>query len=207
MRQIYLCRHGKTAWNAERRIQGLNDIELNHKGLEQADFLAKFLKSQINAPIRIISSPLLRAKQTAAVIGEALDVPVETDERIIEINTGIFTGKCLDELATDEAWQAHLRDPWGEGYGVGGESAESVRTRVMSLIHEAIVSKDERDLLLVTHASPIRHAIMAMLDIPPRHLYHIVVHNASVSLFEDREGFYKSVYINLNPAMFFEKVV
>lgn len=207
MRRIYLCRHGKTAWNAERRIQGLNDIELNREGFKQADLLAEFLESQINAPIRIISSPLLRAKQTADVIGETLDVPVETDERIIEINTGIFTGKRLDDLVTDEAWQAHLRDPWGEGYGEGGESAEAVRTRVMSLIHEAIASKDERDLLLVTHASPIRHAIMAMLDIPPQHLYHIVVNNASVSLFEDREDFYKSIYINLNPTMFSGKGV
>ena len=155
MRRIYLCRHGKTAWNAERRIQGLNDIELNGEGREQARALASFLKKHVQAPVRIVSSPLLRAKQTANEIASAFELPVETDQRIIEINTGIFTGKRMDDLITDEAWQAHLRNPWDAGYGEGGESAEAVRDRVMSLIHAAIASNDERDLLLVTHASPI----------------------------------------------------
>jgi len=202
MQRLYLCRHGKTTWNGDRRIQGLNDIELSDEGHAQAKALAAFLKKQIKSPLRIVTSPLLRASQTAAHIGEALELPVEADERIIEINTGIFTGMRLDDLKTNEAWQEHLRDPWRAGYGDTGESAESVRDRMLNIIHEAMKSDDERDLMLVTHASPIRHVIMALMDIPHEHLYHIVVHNASVSLFENREAFYKCVYLNIKPSDF-----
>lgn len=200
MRKLYLCRHGKTAWNADRRIQGLTDIALNDEGMEQARWLADFMKRQVVAPVRIVSSPLSRAKQTAECLAEALNENVEFDDRAIEINTGVFTGKRLEELQDDAAWQQHLIDPWNAGYGDGGESAESVRTRIMSLIEEG--KRDERDLIIVSHASPIRHAIMALLDIPPKHLYHIVVSNASATKFECREGFYKCIFTNISSSSF-----
>lgn len=198
MKKLFLCRHGQTAWNAERRIQGLTDIELDPTGHAQADWLAHFLRRQVSEPARIVTSPLLRAKQTAQHIADALELPVEVDERAIEVNTGIFTAKRLPELQNDLAWQRHLRDPWNEGYGESGEPATSVRDRIMNLIDDA--KNDERDLILVTHASPIRHAIMAMLDIPTSHLYHITASNASATLFECRQNFYKCVFINASPA-------
>lgn len=201
MKKLYLCRHGKTAWNLERRIQGLTDIELNHEGRTQANKLAKFLKKQINGPVKLLSSPLMRATQTASPIAEALDTTLEVDDRLIEINTGEFTGCRLDDLQNDQRWQLHLKDPWHEGYGIGGESSESVHNRMMALLNELMQQNDDRDVILVSHASPIRHTIMALLDIPPAHLYHIVVHNASASLFEKREGFYKMVYLNANETM------
>jgi broad specificity phosphatase PhoE len=136
MKKLYLCRHGKTAWNLERRIQGLTDIELNHEGRTQANKLAKFLKKQINGPVKLLSSPLMRATQTASPIAEALDTTPEVDDRLIEINTGEFTGCRLDDLQNDQRWQLHLKDPWHEGYGIGGESSESVHNRMMALLNE-----------------------------------------------------------------------
>ncbi len=196
MKKIFLCRHGQTAWNAERRIQGRTDIDLNDEGRAQAQWLAKFLKQHLDGHARLISSPLKRAIQTAQPIADALQIPVETDVRATEVHTGIFTGKCLPDLKDDQAWQQHLVDPWNVGYGEGGESAQSVRDRIMALIEEQ--RHDERDLILVTHASPVRHAIMAMLDIPASHLYHLVIGNASASCFEQRELFYKCLFINAN---------
>ena len=201
MKKLYLCRHGKTPWNTERRIQGLNDIELNSEGKKQANLLAKFLTTQIKGPVRVISSPLLRAQQTALPVSTALGIDLETDERLIEINTGEFTGCCLDDLKDDPRWQLHLLDPWHAGYGIGGESSESVHHRMMDIVHETMEQDDGRDVILVTHASPIRHVIMALLNIPSEHLYHIVVHNASASLFEKRDHFYKMVYLNSNEEM------
>ena len=201
MKKLYLCRHGKTPWNTERRIQGLNDIELNSEGKKQANLLAKFLTTQIKGPVRVISSPLLRAQQTALPVSTALGIDLETDERLIEINTGEFTGCRLDDLKDDPRWQLHLQDPWHAGYGIGGESSESVHHRMMDIVHETMEQDDGRDVILVTHASPIRHVIMALLNIPSEHLYHIVVHNASASLFEKRDHFYKMVYLNSNEEM------
>ena len=201
MKKLYLCRHGKTLWNRERRIQGLNDIELDSEGKLQAEHLALFLAKQIHGPVRVISSPLMRAKQTALPIAEALHVELEMDERLIEINTGEFTGCTLDDLKNDPRWQLHLKDPWHAGYGIGGESSESVHDRMMDIVHETMEMDDERDVILVSHASPIRHVIMALLNIPSEHLYHIVVHNASASLFEKRDDFYKVVYLNSHDEM------
>ena len=201
MKKLYLCRHGKTAWNMDRRIQGLTDIELNDDGHQQAQRLAQFLSTQMKSRPRVIASPLRRAQQTAHPIAETLHCEVETDDRLIEINTGEFTGCCLEDLKNDSRWQQHLKDPWHAGYGIGGESAESVRDRIMDIIHETMAQEESQDVILVTHASPIRHAIMALLHIPTEHLYHLTIHNASASLFEKRDTFYKAIYINAHEEM------
>ena len=189
---LYVCRHGETSWNAERRIQGRTDIGLNEAGFRQAAILADYFRNAHPEVERVVSSPMLRAVQTAQATAEALGLALEVDEDLTEIHTGIFTAKTLDSLKDDPRWQAHLLDPWREGYGEGGESAESVRAR-MARVYE----KYDRAILF-SHASPIRHLLMYLFGIPHEHLYHLTIANAQATCIEKREGFAKLVYMNRN---------
>ena len=190
MQSLYLCRHGETAWNAEKRIQGRTDIPLSDCGLAQAKALGHFFENNPPQATVIVTSPMMRARQTAECIAQATGLQLVISEDLTEIHTGIYTGKTYDELARDPRWQKHLDNPWEEGYGDEGESAESVRTRVVRCLEQY------NDAIFVSHASPIRHIIMHLLDIPHEHLYHIAIDNAAVTHFTWHNGHVKLRYIN-----------
>lgn len=189
-RHIYLCRHGETDWNRARRIQGRTDIDLNETGKAQAAALSLFFRRERPQADIVVSSPMMRALSTARTVAAHLGLECVTDEDLIEINTGEFTGQYLSELDRDPIWQAHLTDPWHVGYGLNGESAESVRDRMMRA-----VMRYER-AILVTHASPIRHVILNLFDIDPKHLYDIHIANAAATYVILRENGPKLMYMN-----------
>ena len=88
--EIIITRHGQTEWNVLGKVQGLADIELNEKGIEQAKETSKILKNEkIDL---IICSPLIRARQTAEIINQGRNIPIIYDEGIIERNFGEFEG-------------------------------------------------------------------------------------------------------------------
>lgn len=84
--KLYVIRHGQTDWNVAGKCQGMSDIELNETGIEQAKKVKEQIKKyNINL---IISSPLKRAKKTAEIINEAINCPIEYDNRVIERGFG-----------------------------------------------------------------------------------------------------------------------
>lgn len=88
--RILLVRHGQTAWNIERRFLGRTDIPLDATGLEQAARLGRrFAGTRIDA---VWSSPLARARQTAAPLGGACPAPVRVDDALVEIHMGALEG-------------------------------------------------------------------------------------------------------------------
>ena len=190
MKEIYLCRHGRTQWNDEHKIQGRTDIPLNDVGLMQAQKLSQFLATCNPKASVIVCSPMMRARQTAAPIAMALGLDIVVDEDITEVDTGEYTGQNMIELKNDPAWIAHLADPFAHGYGPHGEPSEVVRERVMRAIGRY------KHAIFVTHASPIRHAILALLDIPTNHMYHLAIHNASATCMELHSDFAKLVFMN-----------
>lgn len=98
-------RHGETPWNAERRLQGHQDIPLNALGLAQAAAAARYLV-QRHAQwsfSAVISSDLLRARQTADTIGAALGLDVRSEPALRERHYGDFEGKTPAEAAAFDA--------------------------------------------------------------------------------------------------------
>ena len=88
--EILLTRHGKTDWNVQGKVQGLADIGLNEEGIRQAKETSKLLQDEkIDL---IISSPLLRAMQTAKIIAKDRNIPIIPDEGVIERDFGEFEG-------------------------------------------------------------------------------------------------------------------
>jgi len=88
---FYFIRHGETEWNRQGTYMGKTDIALNTMGREQARQAAQLLKDE---PItHIVTSPLLRAQETAEILAETLQAPVSIIEELQEVQFGVFEGK------------------------------------------------------------------------------------------------------------------
>ena len=87
MIRLYLIRHGETDWNTVRRFQGWTDIELNEKGLRQAELLGKRFE---NIPVdEVYASPLKKAVKAALPVAKAACVEIKTGDHFKETNFGV----------------------------------------------------------------------------------------------------------------------
>ena len=116
---IYLLRHGETLWNLAGRLQGQGDSPLTWRGLQQARALGDRLCREIDEPgrFRLVSSPLGRAWQTAAIVAEALGLDAQTiafDDRLKERDYGRWVGLTYDEvkLRFPDDWARRQAEPW-----------------------------------------------------------------------------------------------
>lgn len=95
-RAFLFVRHGQTDWNVAGRFQGHTDVPLNDAGRQQAAFVAEVMKA---VPFsRIISSPLIRARDTAEAIAEATGRPLHIEGELIECNFGSLEGECYADV-------------------------------------------------------------------------------------------------------------
>lgn len=105
MNEFFFIRHGETDWNVEGRMQGTTNIALNDTGRAQAKAAQIFI---IQAGItRIISSPLLRAFETAQIINESVNLPLIKDDGLVERSFGIYEGRNRDDAPTVDG---HIAD-------------------------------------------------------------------------------------------------
>ena len=146
--KLYAARHGQTQWNLENRICGRTDLPLTEAGKAQAEILAE--KAASLELDRIISSPMLRARETADAVSRKCHIPVETDDRLIEQNYGIYEGKDRQ----DPAFLANKR-MFACRYP-GGESMMDVAYRVYSLIDELRGKYPDQNILMVCHGGVCR---------------------------------------------------
>ncbi len=138
---IYFARHGETEFNAERRWQGSgNDSPLTARGREHARETGLILRGiiDISNPPRFVSSPLGRARATMDQALDALRLPPDeytTDERLVEIDLGEWTGTLADHVKVHdrERWEARQRDKWNIPCP-GGESLSMAARRAREWI-------------------------------------------------------------------------
>jgi broad specificity phosphatase PhoE len=153
---LILVRHGRTQANAEGRLQGRRDLPLDEQGTRQAAAVGKAL-GRVDA---VITSPLLRARQTAAYI----DGPLSVDERWIELDYGTLEGVPTRDLPRElwEKWRADVTYEPG-----GGESILTLMGRVTLALDELAAQAEDRTVVVVTHVSPIKAALAWTLGAPP----------------------------------------
>ena len=153
---LVLVRHGQSELNAAGRLSGRLDAPLTDLGLAQAKAVAAAL-AEVGEPAAVISSPLQRARETAAAIG----LPVVVDERWIEIDYGPYDGWLLGDVPT-EMWAAWRQDP---SYAPpGGESLAALGRRVRQACEE-LLADAERRVVVVSHVSPIKAAVAWALGV------------------------------------------
>jgi len=158
--RLLLVRHGLTAWNAERRLQGHTDIPLTDVGRHQVRKLAPVVSNM--GYVRSISSDLVRAKESATLLGAPR---VETDEGLRERNAGDWTGHVVDELkrSREVDWAG-----WHGGYSApdGAENWGEFTQRVTNSIGKLAEKFPGENCLVVCHGGVIRACLSHYLGLP-----------------------------------------
>lgn len=167
---LLLVRHGRTLANAQGRLVGRSDVALDEAGRLQAEATAALL-GQVD---RVVSSPLERARQTAAAFG----MPVEIDERWVELDYGEWDGRHVGDVEPLEwaRWQEDL-----DFTPPGGESLRSVGRRVREACAELAEEAIDRRIVVVTHVSPLKAAIAWALGVGDDTSWRCFVSPGSVS--------------------------
>jgi broad specificity phosphatase PhoE len=160
---LILVRHGRTAHNATRRLLGRLDLPLDEVGRRQAAALGTL--PELRDASRVVTSPLDRARETASALGP----PVTVDERWIEVDYGVYDGLPLTEVPA-AVWKKWDTDTsWAPD---GGESLAALGARVRDACEELWEEASTRDVVVVSHVSPIKAAVSwgmgAPADFPGR---------------------------------------
>lgn len=154
---LYFVRHGETEWNVQKKIQGSTDVPLNDNGLLQAHRLAEDLKRQKKEgkihPVRVYTSPQLRAAKTAEFAAEALKVACVPCDALREMDLGEWEGSNWDIIKKNYGevytyWNEHRRYTRTPG----GESYQDVLARTLAALAE-ILERETKDVLIVTHSA------------------------------------------------------
>lgn len=149
-----LVRHGQTAWNELGRAQGHSDIPLNETGKRQANLIGKRLRTE-NWDL-IFSSDLLRAKDTANIIAQHIDLPHFTDQRLRERHGGLIEGTTEDERIKK----------WGEAWrslDLGIETGEQMNERGLSFLEEIMQKHHSMNILIVSHGAFLKQLLRMLV--------------------------------------------
>jgi broad specificity phosphatase PhoE len=167
---LLLVRHGRTDANAQGLLLGRLDPPLSEEGRGQAAALA----AKIPDGARVIASPLLRTRETAEAFGR----PVELDERWIELDYGELDGLPLRDVPAD-LWREWRADP--AFAPPGGESLAALGVRVRAACTDLVDEIRERDVVVVSHVSPIKAAIAWALGAGDDLSWRLFVQVASIA--------------------------
>jgi len=175
---VYLIRHGETLWNREGRCQGVTDIPLTEKGYRQAHAIANaFAGKRLGL---VLSGPLQRTRETAAVLAESQGLSVETREELREWNQGELEGLTGAELlgnhrAYFERW---FQDPAGAA-PPGGETLRSLQERAWPVIDSLRERTLSGPVAVVSHTMTIGTIICAALGLNLAHIQRLKLDLAS----------------------------
>jgi probable phosphoglycerate mutase len=184
MKQMLLfVRHGQTTWNAEHRLPGqLPGVALNETGRQQAAQLAEALTV---LPISaIVSSPLERARDTAAFLARGRDLDIQLEPDLMDTNIGNWAGQIIEDLnKNDPAWKAYTRDPTTGPEGV--ETFPQVQQRAVAAV-ERWRTRDGIGayVVFVAHADVVKLLIAHYSGLDAGRAGSLLIENASVSLVE-----------------------
>jgi broad specificity phosphatase PhoE len=159
---LVLVRHGEATANAAGLLLGRSDVPLTAKGRQQAAALAP----RLGPAVRLLSSPLRRAVDTATALD--LAVPMELDDRWVEVDYGEHEGRALSDVPA-EVWRRWRLDP--DYRPAGGESLSAVGRRVRTACQELLEAPDAPgrseagDVVVVSHVSPIKAAVAWALGV------------------------------------------
>lgn len=152
---LIVVRHGRTEANASGLLLGRRlDPGLDDLGRRQAAALA----GVVAGAARVVTSPLRRARETAAALG----LPVTVDDRWAEIDYGAFDGRPVAEVPQETwaRWRADL-----DFTPPGGESLRQLAARIRPACEELLEEAADHDVVVVTHVSPIKAAVAWALGV------------------------------------------
>jgi probable phosphoglycerate mutase len=184
MTDILLIRHGETAWNRMRRMQGHIDIGLNEEGKRQARSLARALQSE--RPAAIYASDLQRARNTAQAVADMHQLPVHIDIALRERCYGAFEGLMYDEISLQHPeafalWQSRdpqARFPAGEREA---ETLEEFHQRSVDVITRIAQQHPDQRIVIVTHGGVLDCLYRAAHDLSITSPRDFAILNAAIN--------------------------
>ena len=170
---LIIVRHGRTAANAAGKLLGRADPPLDDTGREQVAALAPL----VAGAALVVSSPLQRARETAAALAPP-GVEITVDERWIELDYGDYDGTALADLPASvwDVWRADVTfSP------PGGESLVSLAARVSAACEALCERASAADVVVVSHVSPIKAAVAWALGVGVEVSWRAFVAPASIT--------------------------
>lgn len=176
---LILVRHGRTAANAAGLLQGRLDQPLDEVGEQQAEAIARYVLDVAGPIDAVVSSPLVRARQTA----ERFGLPVTIDERWLELAYGEYEGVSHADVPS-EVWNQWRSDP--DFVPTGGEALSALDRRVRAACDDLVDAATGRNLVVVSHVSPMKSAVAWSLDVDVGISWRSHLSHASVCRIEMR---------------------
>jgi probable phosphoglycerate mutase len=180
--QLIFVRHGETPHTVDKRFSGAGgaDPALSETGVAQAQAVAQYL-SKIGGVDAVISSPMLRARQTADTVAAALGLDVVENDAWIECSFGEWDGFTFAEV--QEKWPEAL-NAWMESTSVappGGESFDACARRARSARDSVLAAYPGKTVVVITHVTPIKLMVRGVLQAPMTSLFRMELRPASIT--------------------------
>ena len=194
---VILMRHGETAWNKQGRVMGRHPIELTDHGRAQVAATAQFALTI--KPDLIVTSPLVRARQSAEIMAEGLGgVEIIEEAAIAEVLYGRWEGMTYHELIDDEHYITYRKSPI-EHPTPGGETIPEVQARGVEAVMRTIDQHPGKRILFVSHGDIVRTILCHFLKVELKHFHRIRVDNAALSAIQIAGEFAEVKFLNLMP--------
>ena len=164
---LYIIRHGKTEWNERHKLQGRTDVPLNAEGREMARKAAAEYKD-VHFDI-CFSSPLIRAKETAQILLEGRDIPIYTDDRLMEMCFGIYEGIENSFQIPDCPINVLFKDPGNyTDPPEGAESLDELFARTGAFLKDLVQPQLDlgKDVLIVGHGAMNSSIVCRIKNLP-----------------------------------------
>jgi len=194
--ELICVRHGRTAWNADKRFQGHTDVPLDDEGRAQAAALAALLRDQ-----RIdiaVSSDLARAVETARIVLGARAIPLRLDPAWREMQFGDWEGLTWEQIlaANPHLAQTDLTSVKSYTPG-GGETFDDLTARIARAV-ERVTAKTppEGTALIATHAGPLHALLSVLLGDAERAALRVRFMTASITRFRRENGVWRLTRLN-----------
>jgi len=190
---VHLVRHGHHALIGHVLCGRMPNVNLDCQGVEQMrDLARKMRKAGIT---KIQTSPLSRARQSAEVMAGELGLRVEPADAADELDYGAWTGKSFSQLESDPEWQR-----WNEQRNSTqpprGESMQRLQRRIVWHVNDLLTSYQDSVTVVVSHAEPIRAALLGFLGISLDRYAEMQIDSGSVSTIENDRGRLRVRWVN-----------
>jgi broad specificity phosphatase PhoE/ribonuclease HI len=201
--QLIFLRHGETPHTVDKRFSGSGgaDPALSETGVAQAQAAAQYL-SKIGPVDAVISSPMLRARQTADAVAGALGLAVVVNDGWVECSFGDWDGFTFAEV--QEKWPEQL-NAWMESTSVappGGESFDACARRARSARDSMLTAYPGKTVVVVSHVTPIKLMVRGVLQAPMTSLFRMELRPASITeIHWYADGLASLKSFNIQPAL------
>src|SRR5437588_5615088 len=198
MTVFHLLRHGEHGLLGRVLAGRMPGVGLTERGRAEIAAVAERLAG--TGVAALYASPLQRTRETAEIVAERLDLPVEFRDDVIELDYGEWTGATFDAIRADPRWQL-----WSSQRSLaaipGGESMRAVQQRIVAAMIELNERHLHETIVLASHGEVIRCALLFALGMPLDFYNRIEIGQGSISTIQIHPGGIRVLAVSERPRL------